>query len=195
MVAKARRKRSHRTSLVPRTPSKRRIRMKTGRTASVNMVKKILAPTDLSQNSRSGIHYALIAARELDAAVTIYHVVTGNDVARYRRPKKEAFANFDDLMKAYEMRLRSFVEQNFAKITPAKVSHNVAFGTPEQKIIETAKTEGVDLIIMATRGMSGLSRMVLGSVTEQVIRNAPCPVVAIPPRFSVGRRDLNAAVD
>jgi nucleotide-binding universal stress UspA family protein len=161
--------------------------MSSERGRSVNIVKKILAPTDLSPNSRSGVQYALTAARELDAAVTIYHVVTGNEVAKFRRPKKEPFADFDDLMKAYEMRLRSFVEHNFAEITSVRVSQKVVFGTPEQKIIKAAKTEGVDWIIMATRGMSGLSRIVLGSVTEKVIRSAPCPVVAIPPRFSSRR--------
>jgi nucleotide-binding universal stress UspA family protein len=158
-------------------------------------VEKILVPTDLSPVSRAGIHYALNAATALDAEVIIYYVITGNEVARFRRPKEEAFADFDDLLKAYEMRLRSFVEQNFDEITSVEVSQKVEFGTPEEKIIETAKTEGVDLIIMATRGMSGLSRIVLGSVTEQVIRNAPCPVVAIPPYFSVGRGDSNAALD
>jgi hypothetical protein len=64
-----------------------------------------------------------------------------------------------------------------------KVTQIVEFGTPEIAIVKTARTQAVDLIIMATRGKSGLSRIVLGSVTEEVIRNAPCPVLAITPGF------------
>jgi nucleotide-binding universal stress UspA family protein len=171
-------------------PAKGGILIKTKRIASLNMVKKILAPTDFSENSRWGVHYALVVAGELDAVVTICHVVTGNDIAGFRRRRTEATpvaSHSGDFMKAYEMRLRSFVEQNFSEITSVKVSQNVEFGTPEEAIIKTARTLAVDLIIMATRGMRGLSRIVLGSVTEAVIRNAPCPVVAIPPGFTARR--------
>jgi nucleotide-binding universal stress UspA family protein len=173
-----------------RTPCSERILIKTERIGSLNTVKKILAPTDLSENSRWGVHYALIVGGELDAAVTIYYVVTGNEIAGFRRrhtKKTVVAANFNDLMQAYEIRLRSFVEENVTVISPVKVSQKVEFGTPEISIVETANTEKADWIIMATRGMGGLSKIVLGSVTEEVIRNAPCPVVAIPPGFSSHR--------
>ena len=184
-MAKSKNKpRSHRPHL--RIPRKQRILTKTERIGGLNTVKHILAPTDLSENSRWGVHYALIVAGELDAAVTIYYVVTGNEIAgfRRRRTKKTVIAaDFDELMRAYTMQLRNFVEHNFAGMPQVKVRQKVEFGTPEKSIIDTAKTEEADLIIMATRGMSGLSRIVLGSVTENVIRNAPCPIIAIPPRF------------
>jgi len=48
-------------------------------------------------------------------------------------------------------------------------------------VIHHAKESGVDLIVMATRGNAGIRRMVLGSVTDAVIRGAPCPVVVVPP--------------
>ena len=151
------------------------------------MVKKILAPTDLSELSRAGVRYALTTARELDAEVIIYNVVTGNDIAKLGRRKEERFVatDFAGFIADYEMRLASFVEENFADIlTSVKVSQKVEFGTPEKRIVETAKTEGVDLIIMATHGRGGLPRMFLGSVTEHVIRNAPCMVAVMPPDLS-----------
>jgi len=169
--------------------------MKTERIGSLNAVKKILAPTDLSENSRWGVHYALVVGGELDAAVTIYYVVTGNEVAGFRRrrtKKTVVAADFNELMQAYEIRLRSFVEQNFAAASSVKVSQKVESGTPEISIVETAKTEKADWIIMATRGMSGVSRLFLGSVTEKVIRNAPCPVLAIPPGSSSPHARLNS---
>jgi nucleotide-binding universal stress UspA family protein len=154
------------------------------------MIRKILAPTDLSKLSLAGVRHALTMARELDAEVIIYHVVTGNEIAKLRRPREKTVADFAGVIAAYEMRLASFVEQNCADIIPlGKVSQKVEFGTTEKSIVKTAKTEGVDLIIMATYGRRGLSRMLSGSVTEQVIRNGPCLVLAIPPHLTaVGQR-------
>jgi nucleotide-binding universal stress UspA family protein len=158
------------------------------------MIRKILAPTDLSELSATGVRHALTTARGLDAEVTIYYVVTGNDITKFRRHKEERLVarDFAGLMTAYKLRLVRFVEQNFADlITSLNVSQKVEFGTPEQTIVETAKTEGVDLIIMATHGRSGLSRIMLGSVTEKVIRNAPCLVLAIPPDLGSVDEDLH----
>jgi len=170
-----------------RIPHSRRILMKSKRIGSLDRVKKILAPTDLSENSQWGVRYALVVADKLDAAVTIYYVVTGNEIAGFRRQSKKKTArgaNFNEPMQAYEIRLRSFVEENCAGNPSVKVIQKVEFGTPEISIVKTAKTEEADWIIMATRGMNGLSRFVLGSVTEEVIRKAPCPVLAVPPGFS-----------
>ena len=161
--------------------------MNSRRIGSLDTVKKILAPTDLSENSQWGVRYALVVAEKLDAAVTIYYVVTGNEIAGFRRrPAKKTVraANVNEPMQAYEMRLRSFVEENCAVMSSVKVTQKVEFGTPETSIVKMAKTEEADWIVMATRGMNGLSRLVLGSVTEEVIRNAPCPVLAVPPGFS-----------
>lgn len=152
-------------------------------TTPVN-IKKILAPTDLSAFSEVGIRYALNAGRELGAEVIIYHVITGNEIAALgHRRKEEKFVprDYRGLIESYEMRLKSFIEEKFGNaLTSVRVGQKVEFGTPEKGIIETAKAEAVDLIIMASRGKRGLIRMFLGSVTEEVIRNAPCPVIAVP---------------
>lgn len=161
-------------------------------------VKTILAPTDLSAASEAGVRYALSAGREFGAEVIIYNVITRTEIAAFgrRRMKDKLVApQFRGLIEIYEKRLRNFIERNFADaVTSVKVKQKVEFGTPETAIVETAKAERVDLVIMVTRGMSGLSRMLSGSVTEQVIRNAPCPVVAIPSSFTIADQDLYSAV-
>ena len=78
------------------------------------MIRKILAPTDLSELSVNGFRHALAMVRELDAEVTIYHVVTGNEIAKFRRRKEEVAKDFAGLIATYETRLASFVEQNFS---------------------------------------------------------------------------------
>jgi nucleotide-binding universal stress UspA family protein len=161
-------------------------------------VKKILAPTDLSALSEAGVRYALNAGRELGAEVITYHVITGNEIAAFgrRRAQKKLIVapHYRGLIEAYEMRLRSFIEEKFADaLISVKVKQKVEFGTPEKSIVEAAKAEAVDLIIMASRGKRGLKRMFLGSVTEHVIRSAPCPVLAIPANFTTADRELYEA--
>jgi nucleotide-binding universal stress UspA family protein len=153
------------------------------------MVRKILAPTDLSKLSRLGVRSALAAAKHFNAEVTIYHVVNADEMRKLGdrlRGRSFVRSGFPDLLKTYlhtyEVSLAQFVGQNFSDLLPmVKVQEKVELGSPEKNIVELAKTEKFDLIIMATRGKGGLSRLLLGSVTEQVIRNAPCPVLAIPP--------------
>ena len=156
------------------------------------MIKKILAPTDLSELSRAGVRYALKEARDNGAEVTIYHVVTGDEMLKlgvrlkeHGSPASGSFNILKNYLHTYEVSLAQFVGQNFADLLPfVRVNEKVELGSPEKSIVELAKTEEVDLIIMATQGRGGLSRMFLGSVTEQVIRNAPCPVLAIPPHLA-----------
>jgi nucleotide-binding universal stress UspA family protein len=154
------------------------------------MIRKILAPTDFSKLSRLGVRSALAAAKHFNAEVTIYHVVNADEIQKLgdslnaRTFIGSALPNvLKTYLHTYEVSLAQFVGQNFSDLLPAvKVQEKVELGNPSKNIVEHAKTEGVDLIIMATRGKGGLSRLFLGSVTEQVIRNTTCPVLAIPPR-------------
>ncbi|HKY09787.1 MAG TPA: universal stress protein [Candidatus Binatia bacterium] len=142
-----------------------------------------MAPTDFSPLAEAGVRYALNAGRELGAEVIIYHAITGNEIAAFGRRRKDKLVplHYRGLIETYERRLKSFVEAKFGDaVTSVRVGQKVEFGTPETSIVESAKAEAVDLIIMASRGRRGLARMFLGSVTEEVIRNAPCPVVVIP---------------
>jgi nucleotide-binding universal stress UspA family protein len=135
--------------------------------------------------SRVGVRHALNAARELDAEVLIYHVVRGRRLLRWAAcvrngpsPKRGV-----GLLETYEIRLRRFLKKHFADaVTRLKIKSRADFGSPEKKIVETAKAEKVDLIIMATSRKGAFERMISGSVTEKVIRKAPCPVLSVPVR-------------
>jgi nucleotide-binding universal stress UspA family protein len=167
------------------------------------MIRKILAPTDLSKLSLLGVRYALTAAKHFDAEVSIYHVVNADEIRKLgdsltgRSFVRSGLPNvLETYLHTYEVSLAQFVGQNFSDLLPTvKVDEKVELGSPDKNIVERAKTEGVDLIIMATRGSSGLSRLFLGSVTEQVIRNAPCPVLVVPryPGAAAGESDYEDA--
>ena len=152
------------------------------------MVKKILAPTDLSSFSRAGVRYALNKARANGTEVIIYHVFKVEDLRRLGERltdhaiRAAGSSNLlQDHLRTCEDNLAKYLERNFADLLPlVEVHKKVEFGTPDKNIVSLAEAEQVDLIIMASHGRRGLRRMIFGSVTEQVIRNAPCPVIAVP---------------
>jgi nucleotide-binding universal stress UspA family protein len=78
--------------------------------------------------------------------------------------------------------LEEFLKEHLADSSPgAKIRHEVEIGIPHKRIVEKAAEEGADLIVMSTHGRSGLFHMLIGSVTEKVVRRASCPVLSIHP--------------
>jgi len=73
----------------------------------------------------------------------------------------------------------TFKERTASHATFSNLELHVAFGNPGKKICEFAKEHKASLIIMPSHGRSGLSRLVLGSVAERVVRSAPCPVLIL----------------
>jgi nucleotide-binding universal stress UspA family protein len=70
-------------------------------------------------------------------------------------------------------------------IDPARLTRTVVRGGTHREIVEFARTRGADLIVMGTHGYGPLRRLLLGSVTERVLRTAPCPVMAVRPPESM----------
>jgi nucleotide-binding universal stress UspA family protein len=156
------------------------------------MIRKILAPTDLSGLSRAGVRYALNKAKDHGAEVIIYHVVTADEMLKLgKRVRGDGLRRSDssNLLKTYletsRLSLARFVRQSFSDLLPlVRVEEKVELGSPDKNIVELAETEGVDLIVMSTHGRTGLSRVFLGSVSERVVRHAPCLVLTIPPNIA-----------
>ena len=153
------------------------------------MISKILAPTDLSGLSASGIKYAYNLARDVGAELLIVHVVQVAEIMHaVRELQDKPSAHWDQagsieerLVDRHKHLLDEFVKKQLGEIVSnVKVRLDVVVGQPYATVIERAKTEKVDLIVMSTHGRSGIPRMMLGSVTEKVLRSSHCPVLAIP---------------
>jgi len=141
-------------------------------------VRKILAPTDMSEFSFLGVRYALEMARELGAEIIVYYVIP---VAEDLFSGYEKLGPARNLLANEEAALDKFLVERFADdIKPINIRQKVEFGAPQTSIVDMAEREGADLIVMSTHGRTGLSHMLLGSVTEKVVARAPCPVLAIP---------------
>jgi len=135
------------------------------------MLKTILAPTDFSDLSANGVRYACQLARDVGAALIIFNVVALDESNAVNKREIEQ----------HKKRLEEFVAEKVADAgVGLKVRQMVDAGQPFGAIVDCAEKEGVDLIVMSSHGRSGLSRMLIGSVTDKILRGASCPVLVVP---------------
>lgn len=132
---------------------------------------KILVPTDYSACSLAAIKHAASVARESNADLLILHVVLPDSHYLLSEDLREP----DPLLHDYELLMESLQHAS----EPLHYEERRIQGLPVSAIIETARQEEVDLIVMGTLGRTGLKRMLLGSVAEEVIRRSPCPVLTL----------------
>ena len=141
----------------------------------------ILAPTDFSEYSKQAVASALELAKKFGAKLSILHVVElpPYPVEGYVPPSLSA-TFLEDLERQASQDLAQVVPE--AESAGIEVARLVTVGSPYRKVIDMAEAEQVDLIVMATAGRTGFSRLVMGSIAERVVRTAPCPVLTIRPR-------------
>ncbi len=140
----------------------------------------ILFPTDFSDASVYAATYALALARSNRARLHALHVLdTSNEAAGFY-VAHISYENLDKemLLSAREM-LKKFCAEHFKGFK--FLEQSVAAGMPHKEILKTIKSTGVDLVVMGTFGKKGLERVLIGSTTERVMRNAECPALIIPP--------------
>jgi universal stress protein A len=149
-------------------------------------IKKILAPADMSSLCVVGIRFALELAQWQNAEVLIYNVLTVEETPFPQGTEEwvSQQTELPKLKKCLDTRrklLQDFISANFPELVAnAKVLREVEIGTPYKRIVDKAAAEAVDMIVMSTHGRTGLAHMLIGSVTERVLRRAPCPVLAVP---------------
>lgn len=140
-------------------------------------IKKILAPVDFSHVCKSGVRYALELGRAQGAEVIVYHVI---GLTEAWLAKHDEFSSVAELVAEKRQKVVKFLAENFADIlSQVAVRDAVDVGVPHRMIVAKAKEEKVDIIVMSTFGMSGISHMRIGSVTEMVVGRAPCPVLSV----------------
>jgi nucleotide-binding universal stress UspA family protein len=135
----------------------------------------ILVPTDGSKPAREAVTHALDLARTYDATLHALYVVDRGAYAS--RPGW----TWDELQQVLEQNGEAVVEdvQSRAAADGISVAAEITHGVPHQAIGEYCDQHETDLIVMGTHGRSGLSRRLIGSVTERVLRNSDEPVLTI----------------
>jgi nucleotide-binding universal stress UspA family protein len=141
-------------------------------------LRRILVPVDFSPPSRAALAYAAALADRFGAELTLLHVV--QDLAVFF-PDPEGAASVTlpvgQLTAAVREGLTRFLRESNLGDRPAR--EEVREGRPHAEIIAYAAEAGSDLVVMGTHGRGGLAHMLLGSVSERVVRGAPCPVLTV----------------
>jgi nucleotide-binding universal stress UspA family protein len=134
---------------------------------------KILCPVDFDPNSLLALQLASELAQERKATLYLLHVVA-------MPPGPEVALPFGKMETAARTRLVRLARQRVS--SKARYQVDVMMGDPAVEILQVAKRRGANLIVMATHGRKGLRHLVLGSVAEHVVREAPCPVLTVKPK-------------
>lgn len=139
-------------------------------------VENILFPTDFSVSSDAALDYASSLAAESGATL---HIVHASDITPIYYAGYGAFSYEPELGK--EMVHENELRLQKVKPTVASVSyeHHTLRGDAATRILEFVEREKVDLIVMGSHGRTGLSRLLMGSVAEEVVRKAKCPVLTV----------------
>lgn len=157
---------------------------------------KILVPVDGSNASISAVKKAIEIGKKYNSHIKLISVVKSTENRRNTR-NENLWSAVDGsiITKSVELEMKlenTYVEnaqtllnQIVTKLdfSGTKVEKEVLMGEPFEKIIETANNGNFDLIVMGNRGFSKVKRFFVGSVTQKVISEAPCPVLVIRSNF------------
>lgn len=136
-------------------------------------IRAVLHPTDFSMLSQPAFKMACALARDYDARLILLHVGSA-----------PIFSYIGGFLPAQEEDLRVELKKKLMTMRPEdpdlRVDHVLVMSEDAAGAIqETARTEHADLIVLGTHGWSGVSRLLMGSVAEQVMRKATCPVLTV----------------
>ena len=140
---------------------------------AVHRYSKLLLATDLTPSSEGATSEAFHLAAQLGAMVLVVNVI---DPGALRRSTARGPAVHQ---------VRAARESTMSEVVTRGRSHGITVayliweGDPAESIVEAALSEGADLILIGNRGHSGVGRALIGSVSDEVVRNAHCPVIVV----------------
>ena len=144
----------------------------------IEKIENILVPVDFSDHSKKAISYAKEIASAYNAQLQLLHIIEETLHPAYSLSGKSSVF---DLYPNIKEESRKQIEDMLRKSKGPEVSSEIFIkgGHAANDIIEFAKNNSSDLIVIATHGLSGIEHLLLGSVTEKVVRMAPCPVFTV----------------
>ncbi len=142
--------------------------------------KNILFPIDFSECSQKIFPYALEMARTFEGRLYLLFVV--HDISYLTTidvPRDTLMNTVAEIARAGENQIEAFCDKHLSDFPNHETK--VVTGNPADEIVKFADEQGVDLIVMGTHGRKGLDRTLMGSVADNVIKNAAVPVMTINP--------------
>jgi len=144
--------------------------------------KRILVPVDGSATSKAGLREAIALAKGQGASLQLVHVVDQHYIALMGIESSAAGMSrmMEDVKRAGRAILKSAqAAADKAGVKATSVLLETLTGPAADLIVKQAKKSGADLIVLGTHGRRGVRRLLMGSDAEQVVRNAPVPVMLV----------------
>ena len=141
-------------------------------------ISRILFATDFSEGSLHALPYAVDMAKRYGSALYLVHVI-------YDVTKTTGWyvphVSIDEIYKDMEQSAKTELEKCFIDEMRGfkNIERIVLKGVPYEEITKFAAAQKIDLVVLGTHGRKGIDRMLFGSTAEQVVRNAPCPVLSV----------------
>jgi universal stress protein A len=148
------------------------------------MAKTILFPTDFSTASDAALAHAETLAKQAGASLLIVHVeepplAYGGGELYYGLPEPNS------------ERIQQMLESVKPSDPSVTVEHRLTMGDPAAEIVRIAEEEKPEMIVMGTHGRTGLTRLLMGSVAEAIVRRSPCPVLTyreVDEKLAIGKQ-------
>ncbi|HEY9085873.1 MAG TPA: universal stress protein [Candidatus Tyrphobacter sp.] len=156
------------------------------------MNQKILVPLDGSNGSMRALDAALDLARSLHAEVLLAHVIDSAKAARLSFGEPALIDGCYDALRDDGKRILAEALAR-TRLAAANVSTILAYGNPTEELERIAVQANATMIVIGSHGRTGLSRLVMGSVAEGVVRIASVPVMVVPPERHPESRERTVA--
>jgi len=143
-------------------------------------IKKILCAVDFSEHSDVVAEYARTLAEKLGAKILCLYVAPSlSEYLGFHVPPSSIENFVGEIVTGADKTMAEFVDEHFKGVD---CDGKVLTGYAAEEILEAAKAEKVDMLIMGTHGRKGIDRILFGSVAEKVVKSAGCPVLTIHPK-------------
>jgi len=140
-------------------------------------IKKILLPVEISEQNYNSLEYALDIAEKTGAHITVLYILSLPHNSNDMPPRV-----MDEIINGSHNELNKIVANSKEKIKNLSISKKLIVGlSPSTRILKYAKKNSFDLIVMNSHNKGNLERFFLGSVSEEIIRGASCPVLTVRP--------------
>ena len=149
------------------------------------VLKRVLYPTDFSEVSEKALDYVLLLKKAGAEEVVLLHVVEGKEVEAILGAAPWFGKSREEMRKEVERRIKEDRENVLNDIASrlekegCRVKKIVAFGNPVKEILRVEEEEDVSIIVMGSHGRTNIMEMLIGSVSEKVVRNAKRPVLVV----------------
>jgi len=143
-------------------------------------LKKIMVGCDFSSDSTLAFRYALSFAQEFEAELHLVHVIEPTAYQNLSKTVKDA-------EKSYQIELKELLGKKLDNLVPEDARNwcfpktSLLDGRADEKIVDYSRQNNIDLIVLGVRGHGLVETLFLGSTTDRVARQAPCPVLSVRP--------------